>query len=282
MNADVILLPVHNRRAVTLAALRRLAEDRVTEWASVLVIDDGSTDETARAIQQEHPGVEILRGDGQWWWGGAMRRGMEWAAARRAERIYWLNDDCAPPPGGLRQLHDTLVADPASVRWIEALTPSGWSYGGHKKTPFRIRRCTPDEERAGIVDTFSGNCVGFASLWVRRVGLPDDTRFPHALADLDYGLRLRNAGARLRRLDGLVATSEEPPAAASERWTTSRRPMREIWRGFSSVRSPLHFSSWRRFALRHWGFLWGPVVFVTPYVRWALIALVRPFVSNRG
>jgi hypothetical protein len=51
--------------------------------------------------------------------------------------------------------------------------------------------------------------------------------------------------------------------------------MRDIWRDFHSPRSFLHFPAWRRFALRHWGPLWGWGVFVAPYVRWGLIAIAR-------
>lgn len=51
--------------------------------------------------------------------------------------------------------------------------------------------------------------------------------------------------------------------------------MRAIWRDFSSPKSFLYFPAWRRFALRHWGPLWGWAVFFLPYARWAAIAVLR-------
>ena len=271
---DWILIPVHNRRATTLDCLRRLSTDGVLAWAKVLIIDDGSTDETSASVRAEFPTIEILRGDGKWWWCGAIRRGMEQALAGGAERIFWLNDDCRPPPGGLAQLRDFVTRD-GCVAWIEARAPGGWEYGAHRKGLWSVRKCTAEERQRGEIDTFSGNCVALPRAWIERVGLPDDHLFPHGIGDLDYGLRLHAAEAPLRPLPEVRAESADPSRESSESWRTSTRSMREIWRDFSSPRSFLYFPAWRRFALRHWGPLWGWFVFVAPYVRWAGIATLR-------
>lgn len=271
---DVIIIPAHNRRALTLGALRALAADGVTEWAKILVVDDGSHDGTSEAVRAEFPRVEIQHGDGNWWWCGAIRRGMAWALAQNAERIFWLNDDCRVPAGGMRALREIVSRD-NRVAWIDAVAPGGWNYGGHRKTAWCVRRCTPEEEAKGAIDTFSGNCVCLPRQWIERVGLPHDHLFPHGIGDLDYGLRLRAAGAPLQRLPGVIATNADPSADAAESWLASARPMREIWRDFSSPRSFYHFPAWRRFALRHWGPAWGWVVFAAPYARWAGIAVIR-------
>jgi len=279
--SDVIVIPVHNRRETTLRTLRALADDGVFGWAAVLVVDDGSTDGTAGAGRAEFPAVHWLQGDGTWWWAGAIRRGMEWALASGAARIFWLNDDCIPPRGGLARLRD-FVARENTASWIDAQTSAGRIYGAHRKTLMRVRRCTPEEERSGKVDTFSGNCVCLPRQWVERVGLPDDRSFPHGLADFDYGLRLRTAGAVLRPLPDAVAVNAEPAADASASWLRGTRPMRSIWRDFSSPRSFFYFPAWRKFALRHWGPVWGWAVFLAPYKRWVLIAAVRTVVPGLG
>jgi hypothetical protein len=51
--------------------------------------------------------------------------------------------------------------------------------------------------------------------------------------------------------------------------------MRAVWSDFSTPKSFLYFPAWRKFALRHWGPLWGWVVFGLPYFRWLLIAGLR-------
>ena len=273
-HAHVIVIPAYNRREITLAALAGLAADDVFAWATILIMDDGSTDGTSEAVARSHPAAAILRGDGSWWWGGAIRRGMEWALRHGAQSIYWLNDDCRPPPGGLAALREFSARD-NRVAWIEARAPGGWSYGGYLRTAWGLRRCRPDEEAQGNVETFSGNCVCLPRGWIERVGLPHDSQFPHGLADLDYGLRLHASGAELKALPGVIAENANPARSAEESWLGSSRRMRDIWRDFDSPRSFLHFPAWRRFALRHWGLAWGWVVFALPYVRWFLIAVVR-------
>ncbi len=271
---DAVVIPVHNRREFTLDCLRMLAADGVFAWATILVVDDGSSDGTAAAVRSAFPAAEIISGDGSWWWCGAIRRGMERAQQRGAARVFWLNDDCRPPAGALGALRDLALRDDA-VAWIAAQAPGGWSYGAHRKTAWGIRRCTPDEEARGLAETFSGNCVCLPCAWVERVGLPHDHLFPHGIGDFDYGLRLKAAGAKLRALPGVVAANADPAPANSESWLTSPRTMRDIWRGFQSPRSCLHFPAWRTFALRHWGHGRGWIVFALPYVRWTLIGALR-------
>lgn len=276
---DIILIPVHNRRETTVGCLRFLRGDDVFSWAKVIVIDDGSTDGTSEAVCSEFPDVEILRGTGSWWWTGAIRRGMELALTQKADRVIWLNDDCMPPPASLWKLSQ-FVREKGGVAWITARAPGGWDYGGHVKTVTRIRRCTPAEESRGRIDTFSGNCVCIPRDWIEKIGLPDDHHFPHGIGDLDYGLRLRAAGASLRALPDTIATNADPSQSSSESWLRSARPMRAIWNDFRSPKSFLNFRAWRHFAIRHWGPIWGPVVYVLPYIRWALIATVRSLRAN--
>jgi GT2 family glycosyltransferase len=274
VHGDIIVIPAHNRREVTLEALAALEGQGVPSWATVLVVDDGSIDGTGNAVGRNFPWAHVLTGDGTWWWCGSIRRGMEWALVGGAERIIWLNDDCRPPPGALSALSE-LVRREAGVAWINAETPGGWSYGSHRKTLWSVRRCTSAEERAGLIDTFSGNCVCIPRAWIERAGLPDDKRFPHGLGDLDYGLRLRKAGAPLRPLPGVTATNADPSAASAESWLSSARTMGSIWGDFSSPRSFLYFPAWRAFSLRHWGAVWGWCVYSAPYARWAAIAAIR-------
>lgn len=276
MRADVILIPVHNRLPITQRCCETLIADGTSAWATILVIDDGSTDGTADFLRSMPPAFTILQGDGTWWWAGAVRRGMELALSRGAERIYWLNDDCQPPPGALAQLRD-FVLSTGCVSWIETIAHDGWRYGGHRLRAWSVKSCTADELRSGAIDTFSGNCVCLPRRWIERVGLPNADRLPHGLADLDYGLRLKKAGATLKPLPEVLARNDAPAASSSQSWLRGDRPMLAIWQDFHSKRSFLHFPVWRYFALTHWGTIKGSLIFIAPYLRWLAIALAgRP------
>eukprot|EP01031_Cornospumella_fuschlensis_P003875 gene3875-4830_t len=101
-----IIIPVHNRRATTLACLQVLKDQGVLAWATAVIVDDGSTDGTADAIRENHPDTVILPGSGNLWWGGAINLGMQWAYDQGAPQVFWLNDDTHPRPGALRLLFD--------------------------------------------------------------------------------------------------------------------------------------------------------------------------------
>jgi GT2 family glycosyltransferase len=67
-----IIIPVHNRKQITIACLENLNACDDLQKYHVIVVDDGSTDGTAEAIRSQYPIVEILTGDGNLWWTGAI------------------------------------------------------------------------------------------------------------------------------------------------------------------------------------------------------------------
>jgi glycosyltransferase involved in cell wall biosynthesis len=277
---DVILVPVHNRRDTTLVCLRLLRADRVLQWATVLVIDDGSTDGTADAVAAEFPEVALLRGEsGDWWWGGAMRRGMAWAWTEGAQRVFWLNDDCYPPPGGLARIREEIEAK-GTVVYLPAVAATGWRYGGFRRGRWSMRPCTPGEVRAGLIDACNGNCVGFDRRWIELAGLVDDAHFPHQWADFDYTLRLKARGARLHELTDAVARNAPPRPEQIFSWRRSCLPTRTIINRVLAPRGVFRPPAWWHFTQRHWPRRIAPAVFLLPYLRLAVALAVKSHSSD--
>ena len=110
ISATKIILPVRNRRETTLRCLAHLRDTGVLAWAGAIVVDDGSTDGTPRAIQAQFSAVEVLSGDGQLFWTGAIALGMRHAVAQGAACCVWLNDDCLPTPGAVERLAEYATA----------------------------------------------------------------------------------------------------------------------------------------------------------------------------
>lgn len=90
-----ILLPIHNRRAVTEAFVRCLLEQEDRAFHLVL-IDDGSTDGSAELVTRLLPQTTVIRGRGNWWWAGSLEQGYRWLRMRElrdSDLVLIANDD---------------------------------------------------------------------------------------------------------------------------------------------------------------------------------------------
>jgi GT2 family glycosyltransferase len=272
-----VVIPVHNRQAMTVRCLQNLDRQGVLSWARVVVVDDGSSDGTGERVRRDYPQVFVLRGDGTLWWAGAMEQGMRRAMDEGAAQVFWLNDDCYPKSGTLEALRDYAVAH-RCIAVGQAVTPAGFRYGGFRKTMTWFVRLACDQGGVVTCDTFNGNCVCIPREVVEAIGYPDACVLPHALADTDYGLRAGKAGFQAVVIGQALCDNEENPSSRS--WLREDVPLREIWRCMTTPKGLYYVPAYFRFCLRHWG-AWGLVVSSIPYVKTLGIVLLR-LVLPRG
>ncbi|HYE95859.1 MAG TPA: glycosyltransferase [Rubricoccaceae bacterium] len=169
--------------------------------ATVLVIDNASTDGTAALLASRYPRVEVRRLEMNTGASGGYRAGVEAALAHEEPWVWILDDDAAPAPDCLAEL--LAVADLTGKR---AVVPRRWFTDGGPDALLRDeavvdeaaqRWAAPDEPASAEEDaalrwvpvdvfTFEGPLVhrdAFA-----RVGLPDAGYFISA-DDTDWSLR---------------------------------------------------------------------------------------------
>lgn len=176
--------------------------------ASVLLVDNGSTDGTVAAARARAPAVEVLENGRNLGYAGGNDAGLEAALARGADWIYLLNPDTDVDPAFLAEAVAVGEADPrcAAVQSLLLLHPErglvntagnqvhflGFGHCGAFRAP---REAVPDEPRE--IPFASGAAVLLRAAALREVGLLDPVLFLYQ-EDQDLGLRLRLAGWRAR------------------------------------------------------------------------------------
>lgn len=271
LNSTVaVCIAAHNRREITLSCLRAISSGTQTSF-SIFLVDDGSTDGTAEAIEKEFPCVHIIAGNGNLWWGGAMRLAMARALESNADRIVWLNDDFIPRKGALDVLIQTSIIQQAITGGV-LFGPSG-ELGGltkeaaslqHLHTPSQPVRC----------DALPGNFVCLPRVAVEKVGELDSSSFPHGMGDVDYTLRASALGIPVFVVPGAAGDSADFELSHRDSWFHGEHPILNTWKSLFTYRSTLNpFHRWRLLT-RHWGWR-GAVAFFPPYGKLMLATLYR-------
>jgi len=273
-----IVIPVYNRRVITLACLQCLRDDGLLGHMSVIVVDDGSTDGTTEAIRRDFPEVIIVPGDGNLWWTGAIALGMREAMRRDAEFICWLNDDTLPAAGALELLLDEVRRNGGIAGGVGILPGEDQpAYGGFRRG-FRVLLTSlrPGNETVGC-DALNGNLVCISREVVEQIGYPDAADLPHGYGDFDYTLRASRCGIPVR-LVGAARCAAQPNLSTNYRsWLLSDVPLREIWGGLVRPGSFIYQPAMQRFYWRHWG-LRGSFYCASILARLIAISIIRPIV----
>lgn len=270
------LLTCFNRRDKTLDCLRALAASTGLRDVQVhaVLVDDGSTDGTARAVAAEFPWVRVVRvdpADGALFWCRGMHRAFAAAIETGFDHYLWLNDDTMLAPDALARLLATGAAlrrrQGAAVIVVGSTVDAETgvvTYGGERRPsrwhPLRVERLQPLAV-AQRCDSMTGNIVLIPADVALRVGNIDPV-FEHSMGDTDYALRARRRGVQVWVDAGTHGTcSDNSPLGT---WCDTTQPLRARWRDMMT-RKGLPWRSWLVLTRRHAGPLW-PIHFASPYV----------------
>jgi GT2 family glycosyltransferase len=200
MTTCSVVIPVHNRAALTarcLDALFAAPEDALTE---VVVVDDGSTDSTPAALTARAADVRVVRHERSTGFASSCNDGV---AAAGGEWILLLNNDTIPQPGWLDSLiHYASARERLGVVGSKLLFPDGTIQ--HAGVVF-ARELTPQHiylgfqaDHPAVSSSREFQAVTGACMLIRRSVFEEiggfDAAFVNGYEDIDLCLRLRTSG----------------------------------------------------------------------------------------
>ncbi len=234
MKYIAVLLTVYNRKEKTLLCLKNLYAQQLPEdyMMEVFLTDDGCTDGTPAAVEEQFPSVHIIHSEGNLFWNRGMYAAWKKAEETRDYDFYmWLNDDTFLYPDAIVSMircsdrcnHLSIIVGTAcAVGYKEKVT-----YGGRR---FRDGLLVPADTPL-VCDFFNGNIVLFPRSVYQKVGTNDPV-FHHALGDFDYGLRARKLGVLSMVAPKIQGECNEH--ALLPVWCNPAKSLRDRWSAFHS------------------------------------------------
>lgn len=227
--AVVAAVMTYNRKAMLRRCLDAI-RGQTTTPSMILVLDNASTDGTARMLADEFPEVTVLPMSENLGCAGAMRELLHHARALPADYIWFFDDDVIADPGCL----ETLLREMQTLERDQRIGA--------------LRPMVRDPESGDVV----GGGTSHASLlrveMVKTVELPRAELFIE-LSDRTYNMEIRRAGFEILRLP--VVLAEHPinrPKALREIMARGYRV--KPWRLYYAVRNRIYFSLYVERSLR--------------------------------
>ncbi|GAB2851589.1 glycosyltransferase family 2 protein [Hymenobacter ruber] len=249
-----VVIPVFNRLPYTRACLNSLRQQTRTDFR-VVVVDDGSTDGTAEVLANEFPEVEVVTGDGNLYWTAGVNAGIRRALALGATRVLTMNNDVLALPDFIERMLAYADQHPTAVLGALELDAATGEpvYGGERldwstNTRHDLLTELAPSERHGLhpVTYLPGRGLLIPLAVIEAIGLFDEKRLPHYLADFDYTSVARRHGFPVFcNYDARLSTyPEESGQEQTRRQRSLKGYLQHLFgiRGGGNLRNFTHFS----------------------------------------
>ena len=203
MRNDIcIIIPVYNRVELTLKCVMSLQNQTVTGF-SIIVIDDGSTDDSLYLIRKQFPLVKVMHGNGNLWWAGATNAGINYAMTAGYNYIMCLNNDVEVANDFIEQIllaaekkPDALIGAAGYNIKTGKLNYIGSTFNWKKGIIVDLLEKYPERKEQNLImlTNFIGRGLLIPVKVFEKIGLFNNYDFPQGLADLDFTLMAHRAG----------------------------------------------------------------------------------------
>jgi GT2 family glycosyltransferase len=270
--AIAVLLTCHNRKEKTLCCLRNLFACSLPENCElhVYLVDDGSTDGTAKGIKDNFPMVKVIQGDGNLFWNRGMNLAWKIAAKEQDYDFYlWINDDTNLYSNALTELLETsqiknnksiICGSTCATNYKEHITYSGRNYKDYRSIILLIPNGEIQE-----CDSFNGNIALIPKYIFEKIGF-NDAYFRHYFGDSDYGLRAKKNGLKIFISPNVLGECDNHDSWGA--WANQER-FYSRWKTLHSPKGP-YPKEQLYFNMRHFGLL--PTIY--NFIRYTCVQLL--------
>ncbi|HSH31497.1 MAG TPA: glycosyltransferase family 2 protein [Candidatus Saccharimonadales bacterium] len=252
-----IVTPVHNGVKYTLKFLQSVKSVRYPNL-EVIIVDDGSSDNSANIIAKRFPEAVILKGDGSLWWSGATNLGVEHAINNGSSFVFTVNNDVQLTPSCIQSLVELAHHHPkaligsmiCNMQAAEAVWFFGATFDQSRGDLAHHTGSAKDFKGMVKSDWLTGMGVLVPTQAFADTGLYDAKNFPQYLGDADFSLRAKKVGYQL-----LVTATSVIYADTTSSWMTrqhQRPTLAFIPQLFFSTKSPANVVMRYKFYRRHW------------------------------
>jgi GT2 family glycosyltransferase len=199
-----VIVPNWNGLNMLPGCLESLKSQTVTPH--IVMVDNGSTDESVSYIETNFPSVKVIKLDSNSGFTGGVNRGIEYALEQQAEYILLFNNDAVADRAWVEHLVDSAATSPEAGIITGKLMRSDKvhldSTGEHYSIwglPYPRGRNSPDNNQYKPGEIFGA--TGGASLYraelFKDIGLFDEDFFAY-YEDVDMSMRAQMAGWKVR------------------------------------------------------------------------------------
>ncbi len=276
-----IVIPVFNRKEYTKACLESL-QAQTDQNFKVVIVDDGSTDGTEQMLREEFPEVYVLRGDGNLFWTAGVNMGIRHALKMGAENIMTMNNDIVVDKGLIENMYRWHKEKPeALLGALELDIETGNPIFGGERLDWKrskiqvLLEVLPKSEQHGIhrVTHLPGRGLFIPRVVFEKIGLFDQDRFPHYIADYDYTHTARRAGFELYvNYDAKILTY---PDESGERQLRKDKSLKNYYKHLFDKKGGGNLRDFTRFTLKNCPKPYIPFYLANGYTRRLIGYLIK-------
>jgi GT2 family glycosyltransferase len=175
---------------------------------AVAIVDNGSVDGSTKEIRSRYPEVHFIVNSQNLGFARGSNQGMRWALGEGIQYVLLLNGDARLGPDAVAELlavtqeeEDSVVACPRI--YLEGSDRLWFAYGivklwaGLFQNPAFNQTDSAEWSEPRDMEYASGCCMLIPAKILRQAGMLDESFFAYC-EDIDFSLRVRKAGFRLR------------------------------------------------------------------------------------